>query len=253
MRLTWLGHATVLIELDGVRLLTDPVLRRSLLHLRRARGVPLSAAGSPNLVLISHLHWDHFDLPSLARLGQETRIVAPLGAGKLLRRRRFERIDEVSEGSEVRAGPLQIRATYAEHKPGRGPWGAKVPALGYVVSGSSSVYFAGDTDLFPGMDGLHEGLDAALLPIAGWGPTLPPGHLDVDRAAEAVRRLRPRVAIPIHWGTLRPSYRRKPYVGATEAADFAVKVSEVAPSVEVRVLELGESCTIEPDSGGYSS
>ena len=253
MRLTWLGHATVLIELDGVRLLTDPVLRRSLLHLRRARGVTLSAADSPNLVLVSHLHWDHFDLPSLARLGQQTRIVAPLGAGKLLRQRRFERIDEVSEGSEVRAGPLQIRATYAEHKPGRGPWGAKVPALGYVVSGSSSVYFAGDTDLFPGMEGLHEGLDVALLPIAGWGPTLPPGHLDGDRAAEAVRRLRPRVAIPIHWGTLRPSYRKTPYAGATAAADFAAKVAEVAPEVEVRVLEVGASCTIEPSGGGYSS
>ena len=253
MRLTWLGHATVLIELDGVRLLTDPVLRRSVLHLRRARGVSLSAAGSPNLVLVSHLHWDHFDLPSLARLGQETRIVAPLGSGKLLRRRGFQRIDEVTEGSEVRAGPLQIRATHAEHKPGRVPWGAKVPALGYVVSGSSSVYFAGDTDLFAGMDGLQEGLDVALVPIAGWGPTLPPGHLDVDRAAEAVRRLRPRVAIPIHWGTLRPSYRRRPYVGAAAAADFAAKVREVAAGVDVRVLEIGASCTIEADSGGYSS
>ena len=253
MRLTWFGHATVLIELDGVRLLTDPVLRRSLLHLRRARRVTLSAADSPNLVLVSHLHWDHFDLPSLARLGQKTRIVAPLGSGKLLRRRRFERIDEVSEGSEVRAGPLRIRATYAEHKPGRGPWGAKVPALGYVVSGSSSVYFAGDTDLFPGMEGLHEGLDVALLPIAGWGPTLPPGHLDGDRAAEAVRRLRPRVAIPIHWGTLRPSYRRTPYAGSSAAAEFAAKVAEVAPDVEVRVLDVGASVTIEPRSAGYSS
>lgn len=253
MRLTWLGHATVLIELDGVRLLTDPVLRRSVLLLRRAQGVTLSAAGSPNLVLVSHLHWDHFDLPSLARLGQATRIVAPLGAGKLLRRRGFERVDEVSEGSEIGAGPLRVRATHAEHKPGRWPWGEKVPALGYVVSGSTSVYFAGDTDLFPGMDGLHEGLDVALLPIAGWGPTLPPGHLDVDRAAEAVRRLRPRVTIPIHWGTLRPSYRRTPYAGASAAAGFAAKVSELAPGVEVRVLQIGASCTIEADSGGYSS
>jgi L-ascorbate metabolism protein UlaG (beta-lactamase superfamily) len=244
MRLTWLGHATVLIELDGVRLLTDPVLRRSVLHLRRARAVPLSATGPPDIVLVSHLHWDHFDLPSLARLGRGTRIVVPSGAGRLLRRRGFERIEEVSEGSEVRAGPLRIRATYAEHKPGRGPWGAKVPALGYLIEGSSSVYFAGDTDLFAGMDGLHEGLDVALLPIAGWGPTLPPGHLDVDRAAEAVRRLRPRVTIPIHWGTLRPFHRRTPHAGDAAAADFAAKVAEVAPGVEVRVLDVGATCTV---------
>ena len=253
MRLTWLGHATVLIELDGVRLLTDPVLRRSLLHLRRSRGVPVREAGSPDAVLISHLHWDHFDLPSLARLGHRTRFVAPLGAGKLLRSRGLDRIDEVQEGSELRVGDLLVRATYAEHKPGRGPWGAKVPALGYVVSGSSSIYFAGDTDLFPGMDGLHEGLDVALLPIAGWGPTLPPGHLDVDRAAEAARRLRPRVTIPIHWGTLRPSYRKTPYAGSSAATDFAAKVAEVAPDVEVRILDVGASTTIEARSAGYSS
>ncbi len=249
MRLTWLGHATVLIELDGVRLLTDPVLRRSILHLRRARTVRVSETGRPDAVLVSHLHWDHFDLPSLARLGQRTRIVAPLGAGKVLRRRRFERIDEVSEGSEVEIGAVRVRATYAEHKPGRGPWGPKTAALGYVVTGSSTVYFAGDTDLFPGMEGLSEGLDVALLPIAGWGPTLPPGHLDVDRAAEAARRLRPRVAIPIHWGTLRPAHRRTPHVGKEAAAAFAAKVAEVAPDVDVRVLEIGASCTVEPLGG----
>lgn len=252
MRLTWLGHATVLIELDGVRLLTDPVLRRSVLHLRRAKAVTLSAADAPNLVLVSHLHWDHFDLPSLARLGQQTRVVAPLGAGKLLRRRGFERIDEVTEGSEVLAGPLHLRATHAEHKHGRLPWGAKVPAVGYVVSGTSSVYFAGDTDLFPGMEGLHEGLDVALVPIAGWGPTVPAGHLNPERAAEAVRRLRPRLTIPIHWGTLRPSYRRTPHAGASAAAEFAAKVAELAPEVEVRVLEVGASCTFEPDGAGAS-
>lgn len=253
MQLTWLGHATVLIELDGVRLLTDPVLRRSVLHLRRRQGVPTRATGRPDVVLVSHLHWDHFDLPSLARLSRATRIVAPLGARKLLARRGFERVDEVSEGSVVDAGPVRVRATYAEHDSGRGPWGVKAAALGYVVSGSGSVYFAGDTDLFPGMEGLHKGLDVALLPIAGWGPTLPPGHLDVDRAAEAARRLRPRVTIPIHWGTLRPFHRRTSYAGEEAAAAFAAKLAEVAPDVEVRILELGESCTIEANSGGYSS
>lgn len=250
MRLTWLGHATVLVELDGVRLLTDPILRRSVLHLRRRRGVSLAAMGSPDVVLISHLHWDHFDLPSLARLSRGTRIVAPLGARKLVSRRGFERVDEMTEGSELRAGAVGVRATYAEHDSGRGPWGVKAPALGYLLTGSSSVYFAGDTDLFDGMDGLHDGLDVALLPIAGWGPTLPPGHLNVERAAEAVRRLRPRVTIPIHWGTLRPFHRRTPHAGAAAAAEFAATVAEVAPGTKVRVLELGESCTIDPVAQG---
>ena len=212
--------------------------------------MPTSATGRPDVVLVSHLHWDHFDLPSIACLSRATRIVAPLGA-EALARRGFERVDEVSEGSAV-DGPVQVRATYAEHDAGRGRGASKAAALGYVVSGSSSVYFAGDTDSSRAWTASNVGLDVALLPIAGWGPTLPPGHLDVDRAAEAARRLRPRVTIPIHWGTLRPFHRRTSYAGEEAAAAFAAKVAEVAPGVEVRILELGASCTIEPRRG-YSS
>jgi L-ascorbate metabolism protein UlaG (beta-lactamase superfamily) len=115
-----------------------------------------------------------------------------------------------------------------------------LPSLGYVVSGSRTVYFAGDTDLFDGMDAIADPLDVALVPVAGWGPRLPPGHLDPARAAEAVRRLRPRVAVPIHWGTLKPVYRRTPYSGGAPE-EFAARVAEVAPGVEVRILRIGES------------
>lgn len=245
MQVTWLGHATVLIELDGVKLLTDPVLRRRVVHLGRARAVPASAAGAPDAVLISHLHWDHLDLPSLDSLGQHTRLVVPDGAGELLRRRGFESVDEVSEGMEIEIGALRIRATHAEHKPDRGPYGAKAAALGYFVRGSRTAYFAGDTDLFDGMSTLSDGLELALLPIAGWGATVPAGHLNPERAAEAVRRLRPRVVIPIHWGTYWPLYRRSPIASDATAASFVARVHEVAPDVEVRVLAVGESCAFE--------
>jgi L-ascorbate metabolism protein UlaG (beta-lactamase superfamily) len=116
-----------------------------------------------------------------------------------------------------------------------------LPSLGFVVSGSRTIYFAGDTDLFDGMDAIADSLDVALVPVAGWGPRLPPGHLDPARAAEAVRRLRPRVAVPIHWGTLKPVYRRTPYSGGAPE-EFAARVGEVAPEVEVRILRVGESC-----------
>ena len=96
---------------------------------------------------------------------------------------------------------------------------------------------AGDTDLFPDMDGLVPDLDLALSPIWGWGPTLGGGgHLDPLRAAEALRLLRPRIAVPIHWGTYRPLHRS---AGAAFLADpaeaFAREAATKAPEVEIRV------------------
>ena len=84
--LRWIGHSTVLVELDGVRLLTDPLLRNRVAHLRRAAKVDPAALRGIDTVLISHLHYDHLDMPSLQRLGREMPVVAPRGAGALIRR-----------------------------------------------------------------------------------------------------------------------------------------------------------------------
>ena len=86
----------------------------------------------------------------------------------------------------------------------RPPFGPKAEAVGYVFEqGSESVYFAGDTDMFPAMAELA-GVDLALLPVWGWGPRLGPGHMDPERAADALGVIRPRATVPIHWGTLWP-------------------------------------------------
>jgi L-ascorbate metabolism protein UlaG (beta-lactamase superfamily) len=240
-RLTWLGHATVLIELYGVRVLTDPVLRRRLAHLERAEAVATASLPPLDLVLVSHVHYDHLDVPSLRRLGPlAARVAVPTGAARLLWRTKVGSVVEMNEGSELELGGVRVRATHAEHRASRHPLAPVLPSLGYVVSGSRTVYFAGDTDLFDGMDAIADPLDVALVPVAGWGPRLPPGHLDPARAAEAVRRLRPRVAVPIHWGTLKPVYRRTPYSGGAPE-EFAARVAEVAPGVEVRILRIGES------------
>src|SRR5262245_37821135 len=94
-------------------------------------------------VLISHAHYDHLDLPSLERLGKSVPVVVPKGLGGLLRKRRFESVTEVEEDEVLRIGKLEIRAVHAEHEGTRGPFGARAHPLGYVVSGSRSVYFAG--------------------------------------------------------------------------------------------------------------
>jgi len=237
----WLGHSTVLLELDGVRLLTDPVLRPWVLHLRRA--APLVAEGLDDLdaVLVSHLHYDHLDLPSLQRLDRGVTVVVPKGAGGLVLRRGFRVVEELEAGGSTRIGPAVVRAVRAEHGSSR-VLGARSKALGYVVEGSRRVYFPGDTDLFPEMASLAPGLDLALVPIWGWGPSLGPGHLDPRGAAEALALLRPRLAVPIHWGTYYPvqSTRwRSPAFLREPVAQFERWAAELAPEVEVRVLEVG--------------
>jgi len=233
-QLTYVGHATVLVDLDGVRLITDPVLRPRVLHLRRVGAIPAAALRGLDAVLLSHAHWDHLDLPSLERLGKELPIVCPTGLAALLRRKRFVHVTMLEVGEEVTVGALVVRAVHAEHDGGRGPLGAS-GELGFVIAGSQTVYFAGDTDLFDDLAAVGP-VDVALVPVAGWGSKVGPGHLDPDRAAEAVRRLQPRVAVPIHWGTLAP-IGRVPDLDSPH--EFARLVAERAPEVEVRIVEPG--------------
>jgi L-ascorbate metabolism protein UlaG (beta-lactamase superfamily) len=242
---SYVGHGTVLVDLDGVRLLTDPLLRNRVAHLRRAVPPPTGVARDLDAVLVSHAHYDHLDLPSLTRVGSSVPVVVPRGLGPLLKRRHFERVIEVDEGEELAFGPVTVRAVHADHEGDRGPFGVRASALGYVVLGTHRVYFAGDTDLFDAMEGLVEDLELALIPIWGWGPSLGRGkHLDPEHAAEAVRRLRPRVAVPIHWGTYHPVHhglRRAPAFLSDPVGAFVAAARVQAPGVEVRVLAPGES------------
>jgi L-ascorbate metabolism protein UlaG (beta-lactamase superfamily) len=158
--------------------------------------------------------------------------------------RGFE-VVEVDEGDEMSVGSVTLKATHAEHDGGRPPWGQS-SALGYVLTGSRRIFFAGDTGLFAGMDGLVPELDVALVPIWGWGAELGRGnHLDPEQAAEAVRRLRPKMAVPIHWGTYRPFYRSSSAPFLSEPADAFVRAaSKAAPDVDVRVLRPGEELEV---------
>jgi L-ascorbate metabolism protein UlaG (beta-lactamase superfamily) len=237
----WLGHATVIIELDGVRLLTDPLLHRTAAHLRRF-GTPVPVVPPTiDAVLVSHVHWDHLDLRSLDLLGRDVHVVVPRGAGRLLERRGFADVTEVEESDEVTVGAVAVQAVHAEHKAGRGLFGVNAPALGYVVAGTQRVYFAGDTDRFDEMARLAPGLDVALLPVAGWGARIPAGHMDAGRAAESLLLLQPRIAIPVHWATFAPLHRLRPY-DRDAGERFAACARLVAPAVDVRVLRVGERC-----------
>jgi L-ascorbate metabolism protein UlaG (beta-lactamase superfamily) len=240
---SYVGHGTVRIELDGLAMLTDPLLRRRVGHLRRA--VPLDPRVTEGLaaILVSHGHHDHLDVPSLERLDRSVPVVVPRGLGRLLAKH-FESVLEVEEGDELSFGPVRLRVTPAEHDSRRHLGRLRASAVGYALLGSRNVYFAGDTGPFDGMEGLVPNLDVALLPIWGWGAKLGRGkHLDPVSAANALSVLRPRIAVPIHWGTYLPLHRglrSTPSFLSEPALAFVREAAAVAPDVDVHVLKPGE-------------
>jgi L-ascorbate metabolism protein UlaG (beta-lactamase superfamily) len=237
-RLTWLGHSTVVLELDGMHVVTDPLLTRRVAHLWRS-AVP-EFDRTVDVVLLSHLHWDHFHLPSLKRLAVGSTAVVPRGSERLVSRAGFASVVGVRSGDKVQIGNVEVAVTHADHASSRRAR-TRSEAVGYVLHGSRRVYFAGDTDLFDGMRDLREQLDVALLPVAGWGRTAGAGHLDVTKAVSALELLEPRHAVPIHWGTYAPFGLDKLSGPATAAEDFRAEAARRAPQVAVHVLPLGGS------------
>lgn len=197
-------------------------------------------------VLISHLHHDHADLGSLRRLGREVSLLVPPGSAGFFARHGFVDVAELAPGRSSRVGAVTVTAVEADHDGGRRRGAGEVEPVGFLIDGRRRVYFAGDTDIFPGMADLGPGLDLALLPVWGWGPTLGAGHLDPEGAARAAALLSPRLAIPIHWGTLYPLglARLRPGRLRLPAAEFAARARELAPQVETRVLAPGESAPL---------
>ena len=255
VEITWWGHATCTVEDTGTRVLTDPLFARRLAHLRRRRGAPPPPrAAEADVVLVSHLHADHLHVPSLGRLAPGTRVLVPKGAPRAvpgLRRLSTLDIVEVAAGERVEAGRVTIEAVRAEHDGRRFPVGPHTaPALGYVVSGEARTYFAGDTGLFDGMAEAVGEVDVALLPVGGWGPYLGSGHLDAGRAAEALARIAPRSAVPVHYGTYWPIGMDavRPHEFHAPGDEFVRQAALRAPGVVVHRLDQGES--VRPEVAG---
>lgn len=248
MEITWWGHATCTVEDSGTRVLTDPLFARRLAHLRRRRGAPPPPEATvADVALVSHLHADHLHVPSLSRLAPGTRLLVPSGAPRqvpTLRRLEHLHLTEMTPGDQVRVGDLAVRAVPAQHDGRRLPVGPhRSPALGYVIEGAARTYFAGDTGLFESMAKEVGPVDVALLPVGGWGPYLGEGHLDARRAAEALARLAPRSAVPVHYGTYWPIGLDavRPHEFHAPGEEFVRLAATRAPDVAVHRLNHGES------------
>ena len=243
--LRWLGHATVLVGLDAATVITDPVVRRRVMHLHRLVG-PAEVPDALDLVLLSHLHRDHVDGPSLRRLPPAP-VVVPRGGARVVRRLGRPDVVEIAAGDRLGIGGFDVTAVEAEHDGRRSPLHRRTPALGYVLErGGRRIFFAGDTDDHAGLDALGS-LDVALLPVWGWGPSLGAGHLDPESAARVAVRLQARVTVPIHWGTYLPiGYRRRLDLLRGPGPAFAAAVRRLDPALRVAVVAPGGSVAVPP-------
>jgi len=204
---TWWGHASTSVELDGVVVATDPLLSRRLFHLHRASEAPPTQATTADLVLVSHLHHDHLHLASLDRFAPDVPVVVPRGAPRAVPALLGRNLVEVAPGDRVEVAGITLQVLGATHDGRRDALSRRsvgVPAVGFrLASGTTSVWYPGDTGLrddFADVDPV----DLALVPIGGWGPSLGHEHLDPEEAATALDRVGARWALAVHYGTFWP-------------------------------------------------
>lgn len=213
--LTWIGHASFLARLDGVRFLTDPVFCHRVSPLPFAGpprlvapGVPLSALPPVDFAVISHDHYDHTDLAAIRDLAARgVRFVTPLGMGELVRGAGGDAV-ELDWWQSVEVGGLRVHCVPAQHFSGRGLFDRNRRLwAGFVVEGAARrLYHAGDTGYFGGFAEIGSRLgpiDLALLPIGAYLPRamMRRVHMDPHEAVQATLDLRARAAVGMHFGT----------------------------------------------------
>jgi L-ascorbate metabolism protein UlaG (beta-lactamase superfamily) len=218
LRVTWLGHSTSLVEIDGTRLLLDPVWSErtspfKFLGPKRFFRPPLSLEELPDLdaVLISHDHYDHLDEATVIRLaGQGANFIVPLGIGARLTGWGIpnEQIVELDWWESTPVGPLTVTATPARHFSGRSVMMSDRNLTlwaGFAIRGPRhNVYYSGDSGMFDGFMEIGERLgpfDVALIEVGAYNRLWADYHLGPEQALQAARHVRAELLIPVHWGT----------------------------------------------------
>ena len=256
MRITYIGHATLLLELGGARILTDPNFDSKLgriLPRVSPPGIALEKLPQLSAILLTHAHADHLSFDSLERLSGDIPIFAPPAVAKWLRRLGIGHAVDLAPGESVDVGGMSIHAAPATHRGNRygyDRWRAATNM--YLLDAGETIFFAGDTALASDTHHLVERtlwdrertLDLALLPIGyapWWKPGFRKGHLTPEDALTLFERLRARTLVPYHWGTFR-------HVTAT-AHDairrLRARLEEHHLRAGVRIIEPGEVLELE--------
>ena len=219
LRATWLGHSTVLVEIDGARILMDPVWARraspsSLVGPKRFFEPPVAIEDLPPLdaILASHDHYDHLDRGVVKAIvanpaQSRARFIVPLGVGAHLEKWGVppNRITELDWSESTTLGSLTITATPARHFSGRGFGANHTLWASFAIAGPKHrVFHSGDTGPFPGVIDIgakHGPFDITLMKVGAYGEGWPDIHLTPEQAVAAHQQLRGHLLIPIHWGT----------------------------------------------------
>jgi L-ascorbate metabolism protein UlaG (beta-lactamase superfamily) len=218
MRLTYIGHATLLLEIGGIKILTDPNFDPKLgriLPRVSAPGILLDKLPALDALLLTHAHADHLSFDSLDRLPRDIPLLAPPVIAQWLRRLGYTHATNLPAGESARVGDVTIHAAAATHRGNRYGYDRwRSAANMYLLDAGETMFFAGDTALVDDTHHLVEHtlwkagreLDLALLPIGyapWWKPGFRKGHLTHEDALVLFERLRAKVMVPYHWGTFR--------------------------------------------------
>jgi L-ascorbate metabolism protein UlaG (beta-lactamase superfamily) len=255
LRLTWLGHSTVLVEMDGHTVLFDPVFRNrpspiSFLGPKRFHPVPISLPDLPQLdaVVISHDHFDHLDYKSILQLIPKTKaFFVPLGVGSHLEYwgvppHKIHSLDWWEEGETNHS--LRLIACPARHFSGRMGFGDRTLWASWALMGNSHrVFFTGDTGIMPQFEKVGERFgpfDVTFIKIGAYGRTWHDIHVDPEEALEVHQMVRGKLFIPIHWGTFNLSYH-----GWTDPVERLLVASEDM-GVKIAIPKPGQF--VEPEN-----
>jgi L-ascorbate metabolism protein UlaG (beta-lactamase superfamily) len=217
LRITWMGHSSVLIEIDGKRILTDPVWGdrasfSSLIGPKRFFAAPLPLADLPELdaIILSHDHYDHLDKPTIKKLGHlNTPVYCSLGVGAIIEQWGISksRITEMDWTDTVNVGnDCIITALPARHFSGRSLSNRNQTLWSsFVIKGNKhTIFFGADSGWFPGFKAIGDmygPFDLTMLEIGAYGEGWPDIHMGPDHASNAHLALRGKIMMPIHWGT----------------------------------------------------
>jgi N-acyl-phosphatidylethanolamine-hydrolysing phospholipase D len=218
MQFTWVGHATWLIQVGGLAILTDPIWSTHCspvpwptLRRRTAPGIPFEQLPRIDLVLLSHSHYDHCDVPTLRRLGAAPAYAAPAGLAPFVARRTGGRVHEAEWGETFALAGAKLTAVPTLHFSARKGWDRNLTLwCGWLLEvAGRRIYFAGDSGLAPFFGELGAwfraigGIDVALLPIGAYQPrwVMTPVHCTAADAVEIHQLIGARQSLAMHWGT----------------------------------------------------